>query len=98
MFIFVIAEIVNDKGLDVFGQVPTTRKQNDCICPNCHRNMAESRFAPHLEKCMGMGGSIPRVASRRHVYWSDYCMMMMTMTSEDDDDDDDNENKIKYYY
>ena len=47
---------------DVFGQVITTmvgvpalKKQPECTCPNCQRNLAASRFAPHLEKCMGMG-------------------------------------------
>ena len=47
---------------DVFGQVITTmvgvpalKKQPECRCPQCDRNLAASRFAPHLEKCMGMG-------------------------------------------
>ena len=49
-------------GTDVFGQVITTmvgvpalKKQPECRCPQCDRNLAASRFAPHLEKCMGMG-------------------------------------------
>lgn len=53
-------------GLDVFGQVPT-KKQYDCPCPNCSRSLAASRFAPHLEKCMGMGRISSRIASRRLV-------------------------------
>ena len=43
--------------LDVFGQtvsttsgVPALKKQCECVCPNCQRNLAASRFAPHLEK------------------------------------------------
>lgn len=58
--------------LDVFGQtvsttsgVPALKKQCECICPNCQRNLAASRFAPHLEKCMGMGRNSSRIASRR---------------------------------
>ena len=51
-------------GVDVFGQ-PPTKKQFECVCPNCQRNMAASRFAPHLEKCMGMGRNSSRIASRR---------------------------------
>merc|ERR1739844_481856 len=57
---------------DVFGQVITTqfgvpplKKQPECTCPNCQRNMVASRFAPHLEKCMGMGRNSSRVASKR---------------------------------
>ncbi|XP_071156233.1 ataxin-7-like protein 3 [Mytilus galloprovincialis] len=57
-------EIVDRFGVDVFGQLPT-KKQFECICPSCHRNMAASRFAPHLEKCMGMGRNSSRIASRR---------------------------------
>ncbi|ESN98951.1 hypothetical protein HELRODRAFT_66532, partial [Helobdella robusta] len=58
-------EIVNIRGVDVFGQTFSAKKQYDCICPNCHRNLAASRFAPHLEKCMGMGGCVSRISSRR---------------------------------
>jgi len=57
---------------DVFGQavtttsgVPALKKQCECVCPNCQRNLAASRFAPHLEKCMGMGRNSSRIASRR---------------------------------
>lgn len=57
-------EIVDRFGVDVFGQLPT-KKQFECVCPSCQRNMAASRFAPHLEKCMGMGRNSSRIASRR---------------------------------
>ncbi|XP_031558205.1 ataxin-7-like protein 3 [Actinia tenebrosa] len=57
-------DVVDVEGLDVFGQVPL-KKPLECICPNCQRNMAASRFAPHLEKCMGMGRNSSRIASRR---------------------------------
>ena len=52
-------------GLDVFGHGPGKRAM-ECICPSCGRNMAASRFAPHLEKCMGMGRNSSRIASRRY--------------------------------
>ncbi len=62
----------NSGATDVFGQVVTTsvgvpmlKKQPECVCPNCQRNLAASRFAPHLEKCMGMGRNSSRLASRR---------------------------------
>jgi len=56
--------IIDKKGLDIFGEVPM-KKQHECVCPNCQRNLAASRFAPHLEKCMGMGRNSSRIASKR---------------------------------
>jgi len=58
--------------IDVFGQPVTTitglpclKTVPQCECPNCNRTLAASRFAPHLEKCMGMGRTSSRQASRR---------------------------------
>ena len=70
--------LVNEHGLDVFGQVPM-KKQVECVCPNCNRNIAASRFAPHLEKCMGMGRNSSRIASRR----------IANANAKKDDDDND---------
>lgn len=53
--------IKDGAGLDVFGQPLSKKKQYNCICPNCNRNLAASRLAPHLEKCMSMG----RLSARR---------------------------------
>lgn len=50
-------------GVDVFGQPLSKKKQYNCVCPNCNRNLAASRLAPHLEKCMGMGRLSARAAS-----------------------------------
>ncbi|KAH8371555.1 hypothetical protein KR093_007974 [Drosophila rubida] len=50
--------------LDIFG-ISTAKKPMDCTCPNCDRLVAAARFAPHLEKCMGMGRNSSRIASRR---------------------------------
>lgn len=52
-------------GLDVFGQPLTKKKQFNCTCPQCGRNIAASRLAPHLEKCMGMGRLSARAASNK---------------------------------
>jgi len=57
-------ELVDQAGLDVFGEKPV-KKQQECACPNCERSLAANRFAPHLEKCMGMGRNSSRIASRR---------------------------------
>uniref|UniRef100_A0A8C7XH34 Ataxin-7-like protein 3 n=1 Tax=Oryzias sinensis TaxID=183150 RepID=A0A8C7XH34_9TELE len=58
-------EIVDQPGLDVFGQVYNQWKNKECVCPNCSRSIAASRFAPHLEKCLGMGRNSSRIANRR---------------------------------
>ena len=55
--------VVEVKGLDIFGSSPQAIKKNiDCICPNCHRTLGAQKFAPHLEKCMGMGRNSSRLA------------------------------------
>lgn len=56
-----IVELAN---FDIFG-ISTAKKTMDCICPNCDRPVNAGRFAPHLEKCMGMGRISSRIASRR---------------------------------
>ena len=57
--------------VDVFGVplttitgLPSLKTVPQIECPNCNRTLAASRFAPHLEKCMGMGRNSSRVASR----------------------------------
>lgn len=57
--------IKDGAGLDVFGQPLSKKKQYNCICPNCNRNLAASRLAPHLEKCMGMGRLSARAATNK---------------------------------
>jgi SAGA-associated factor 11 len=37
----------------------------ECTCPNCDRNLVATRFAPHLEKCMGLGRNSSRLASKK---------------------------------
>lgn len=44
--------LVDSPDADVFG-ITNAKKAVDCNCPNCGRPVASSRFAPHLEKCMG---------------------------------------------
>eukprot|EP00118_Oscarella_pearsei_P008510 m.44208 g.44208 ORF g.44208 m.44208 type:complete len:321 (+) comp33508_c0_seq3:49-1011(+) len=60
-------EPVVELGCDVFGR-PPLKKAVECKCPNCDRLLVVSRFAPHLEKCMGMGRNSTRSASRRIAY------------------------------
>lgn len=58
-------QIVDTPGVDIFGNALTKKYNFECECPKCHRTLAASRFAPHLEKCMGMGRNSSRIASRR---------------------------------
>uniref|UniRef100_A0A1A9W9R1 SAGA-associated factor 11 homolog n=1 Tax=Glossina brevipalpis TaxID=37001 RepID=A0A1A9W9R1_9MUSC len=58
------SRIVDMPNYDIFG-VSTAKKSTDCPCPNCDRTVSAARFAPHLEKCMGMGRTSSRIASRR---------------------------------
>lgn len=44
--------IVDEPDSDVFGVI-NAKIAMDCTCPKCDRAVAASRFAPHLEKCMG---------------------------------------------
>ncbi|XP_014666906.1 PREDICTED: ataxin-7-like protein 3 [Priapulus caudatus] len=74
-------EIQEEKGRDVFGKLPMKNKNYDCVCPNCSRNLAASRFAPHLEKCMGMGRNSSRLASKR-----------IANSGKNDSDNDENDN------
>ena len=60
---------MQETGFDVFGQ-PPMKKPVECACPNCQRFMASNRFAPHLEKCMGMGRNSSRIASRRYIQYT----------------------------
>lgn len=58
--------IKDGTGLDVFGQpLARPKKQLNCTCPQCGRNIGASRLAPHLEKCMGMGRLSSRSASNK---------------------------------
>ncbi|XP_014207751.1 ataxin-7-like protein 3 [Copidosoma floridanum] len=79
--------IVDSPGLDVFGQHPI-KKSQECSCPNCERGVAASRFATHLEKCMGMGRNSSRIASRRIANNSKDLTTYTGAISDDDDDVD----------
>ncbi|KHN74816.1 SAGA-associated factor 11 -like protein [Toxocara canis] len=53
---------------DIFGNANVSQKPQknmEVYCDECRRTIAASRFAPHLEKCMGMGRNSSRVARRR---------------------------------
>ena len=58
--------LVDVPGYDVFGLQPAKVAGEAFPCPNCASMRHPSKFAPHLEKCMGMGGrESRRVAANR---------------------------------
>jgi len=81
--------------VDVFGLpvttitgLPSLKTVPQIECPNCNRTLAASRFAPHLEKCMGMGRNSSRVASRRLANSNKESYREGGHEEEDDDDDE----------
>jgi len=81
--------------VDVFGLpvttitgLPTLKTVPQCECPNCDRSLAASRFAPHLEKCMGMGRNSSRLASRR-IATNNKDTYREGQEGEDDEEDED---------
>lgn len=85
-------EIVDQPGVDIFGQVFNQWKNKECVCPNCARSIAASRFAPHLEKCMGMGRNSSRIANRRIASSNN----LSKSESDQEDNDDINDNDWSY--
>lgn len=59
-----LAKKESSHGYDTFGST-TSKEIHECICPICERTVGAIRFAPHLEKCLGMGRVSSRIASRR---------------------------------
>lgn len=45
--------IVDMPDIDIFGAT-NTKIAMVCTCPKCFQGVSASRFAPHMEKCMGM--------------------------------------------
>lgn len=42
-------------GVDVHGLNPIENVNDKHLCPSCNISFPSSRFAPHLEKCLGLG-------------------------------------------
>jgi len=64
----VASDIINKPGLDIFGQTINDIQTTESFeCVNCRRSVMASRYAPHLEKCMGFGRSSSRIATKRLV-------------------------------
>ncbi|GAB0092801.1 SAGA-associated factor 11 homolog [Sergentomyia squamirostris] len=79
--------LIDVPDIDVFGAA-NAKKAIECTCPNCDRVVAASRFAPHLEKCMGMGRNSSRIASRRLASTRGTSELFATGISDDEDDAD----------
>ncbi|XP_055050388.2 ataxin-7-like protein 3 isoform X1 [Misgurnus anguillicaudatus] len=95
-------EIVDQPGVDIFGQVFNQWKNKECVCPNCNRSIAASRFAPHLEKCLGMGRNSSRIANRRSARTEERAVIIASSNhaskseSDQEDNDDVNDNDWSY--
>ncbi|XP_068619127.1 SAGA-associated factor 11 homolog [Battus philenor] len=82
-------KIVNSPECDVFGlSILKKTQDSNCACPNCDRPVSATRFAPHLEKCMGMGRNSSRIASRRIASNSREPTSYAGLLSDDEDDAD----------
>ncbi|KAJ0173519.1 hypothetical protein K1T71_010668 [Dendrolimus kikuchii] len=82
-------KIVNTTECDVFGfSIMKKTPDSNCSCPNCERPVSATRFAPHLEKCMGMGRNSSRIASRRIASNSREPTSYAGLLSDDEDDAD----------
>ncbi|CAG4957220.1 unnamed protein product [Colias eurytheme] len=82
-------KIVVSKDFDVFGlSLVKKTPDSNCSCPNCERPVSATRFAPHLEKCMGMGRNSSRIASRRIASNSREPTSYAGLLSDDEDDAD----------
>ncbi|CAO1429625.1 unnamed protein product [Diamesa serratosioi] len=56
----------DDSQNGIFFQIPTACQQDQTVkCPICQQFVSAKRFAPHLERCMGMGRNSSRIASQR---------------------------------
>lgn len=52
----IYSDVVVRAGHDIFGQhIDGSVADTKFECPNCKRTVVASRYAPHLEKCMGIG-------------------------------------------
>jgi hypothetical protein len=61
-----LLSLVKRPGLDVWGKNYTVNNLPSYDCVNCQKTIASTRYAPHLEKCLGLAGrQSSRVASRR---------------------------------
>ncbi|CAO3608137.1 unnamed protein product [Cunninghamella echinulata] len=57
---------VQRPGYDIFGNSFNVNNLPAYECVNCQKTIASTRYAPHLEKCLGLAGrQSSRVASRR---------------------------------
>ncbi|KAF9278840.1 hypothetical protein BGZ68_008328, partial [Mortierella alpina] len=53
-------------GVDIFGQNPQPNNTHQYECVHCQRSFPAQRYAPHLEKCLGLSGrTSSRTANRR---------------------------------
>jgi hypothetical protein len=80
------SELCAVEGCDVFGRPISHQTPTEFFpCLNCGQRIASSRFAPHLEKCMGKGG---RAASRSRSAVARLESFAVEVSDEEDDAND----------
>ncbi|RKP19661.1 hypothetical protein ROZALSC1DRAFT_28762, partial [Rozella allomycis CSF55] len=81
--------IAEKPGYDVYGQRLSMDITESVSCPVCTRQVAVTRFAPHLEKCMGLKTS--RVARIKKYFMLNYLIrhdgLSLSQKNADDGDD-----------
>ncbi|KAI9209849.1 uncharacterized protein BJ171DRAFT_8659 [Polychytrium aggregatum] len=55
---------VSQPGLDIYGNASNQVATEKCECPSCFTSFPPARFAPHLEKCLGLGRGSTRNSRR----------------------------------
>jgi len=63
----IYSDVISRTGFDIFGQTVNDIQSNSesFECVNCKRLVVAARYAPHLEKCMGLGRNSSRIANKR---------------------------------
>lgn len=75
-----------DSTTDTTAALQQVKKAVKCVCPNCNRGrILPSKFAPHLECCMGMKRNSSRIASQRIANTGKESSYVETMSDDDED-------------
>jgi hypothetical protein len=59
-------EVNTNTHLDVWGNLPPKEPKQTVECQLCGRHVATSRFATHLDKCMGLSTTRGQVSTLNH--------------------------------
>ena len=83
---FIPIKVPEGSNVDIYGQTPDGNT-NQFDCPHCKRPIGGAKFAPHLEKCMGLARNSR--ASKKSQDANGEKNDIMELLGDFDDDDDD---------